>query len=521
MSYESAVGSTEGDLQQHERLFHLLADSAPVMVWMSGLDKGCIFFNQRWLDFTGRTMAQEVGNGWAEGVHPEDFDRCLEIYRTCFDRRTEFEMEYRLRRRDGLYRWVFDKGIPLFGSDSDFTGYIGSCIDISERKQAEEKLWAAQEQLRLVTDNMAAAVSRCSRDFRYVWVSPVYAQWFNRTREEMAGRPIQEIIGPESYAAILPYMERVLSGEKVEYEAMVKFQAQGWRWVQSTYVPTYDGSGAVDGWVAVVTEITERKLMETKLRRAHEELELRVQERTRELHESNLALQGEILRRKEVEEERQRLLRHIVQTQEDERRRISHELHDHFGQQLTVLRLGIEACQEQGSGPSGESLGSLREMIKQLDRQLDFLAWELRPVTLDEFGLAEALANFVEEWSRQFGVSAEFHVIGADDKCLSPETAVNFYRIAQEALNNISKHAQSSHVDVILESRGGQIVLIVEDNGLGFDLEQAAASDATGKRLGLIGMRERARLIGGSLEIESSPGEGTTVFVRAAAPGAH
>ena len=428
-------------------------------------------------------------------------------------------MEYRLKRRDGQYRWVFDKGIPLYAPAGDFTGYIGSCVDISERKQAEERLRAAQEQLRLVTDNMPAAVTRCSRDLRYVWVSPVYAQWFDRTPEEVAGRPILEIIGQESHSAILPYMEQVLTGQKVEYEALVKYQVSGWRWIHAIYVPTYDDSGAVDGWVAVVTEVTERKLMETKLRRAQEELEERVRERTRELHESNLALQSEISRRREVEEERQRLLRYIVQTQEDERRRISHELHDHFGQQLTVLRLGIEACQEQEVGSSGESLGNLREMITQLDRQLDFLAWELRPVTLDEFGLAEALANFVEAWSKQFDISAEFHVIGADDKSLSPEAAVNLYRIAQEALNNISKHAQAAQVDVILESRGGQIVLIVEDNGRGFDLQQPAAPDVAGKRLGLIGMRERARLIGGALEIESSPGEGTAVFVRVASPG--
>src|SRR5207249_8596897 len=105
-------------LRQSERLFRTLADSAPVLVWLSGTDKLCTFFNQRWLDFTGRTMEQELGNGWADGVHHEDFERCLNTYITAFDAREEFKMEYRLRRRHGEYRWILDKGIPLCSPDS-------------------------------------------------------------------------------------------------------------------------------------------------------------------------------------------------------------------------------------------------------------------------------------------------------------------------------------------------------------------------------------------------------------------
>jgi PAS domain S-box-containing protein len=264
----------------------------------------------------------------------------------------------------------------------------------------------------------------------------------------------------------------------------------------------------------VITDISERKRMEHELRQAWEELEQKVQERTRELHESNTLLQLEIFKRQEIENERQRLLQHIVQAQEDERRRISRELHDHFGQQLTAIRLGIEAIQELGFEQLDERLGKLREMIMQSDQQVDFLAWELRPAMLDEFGLAGAMSKFIEEWSKQFGVSAEFRAVGSSDQCLSSEAAINLYRIAQEALNNVSKHAQASRVDIILESRGDQIVLIIEDNGVGFNPQAEVVPDAAGKGLGLIGMRERAMLAGGTLEIESSPGKGTTVFVR-------
>jgi PAS domain S-box-containing protein len=139
--------TAEEALRQSEARFREMADTAPVMVWVSDADQLRTYFNQNWLKFSGRSLEQELGTGWAEGIHEDDYCRCLDLYQSAFDRRQSFAVEYRRRRVDGKYRWVLDHGAPRFSSDGEFLGFIGSCIDITERKQAEETLRSALEEV--------------------------------------------------------------------------------------------------------------------------------------------------------------------------------------------------------------------------------------------------------------------------------------------------------------------------------------------------------------------------------------
>jgi signal transduction histidine kinase len=151
------------------------------------------------------------------------------------------------------------------------------------------------------------------------------------------------------------------------------------------------------------------------------------------------------------------------------------------------------------------------ELTHTIDADVGFLSWELRPAVLDHLGIGVALPRYVREWSEHYGVEVDYKGDAFRQKTLSHDAEVAFYRIAQEALTNIAKHAHASRVDVMLESRDGAAVLIVEDDGVGFDTEDVEISD---RGVGLLGMRERAGLIGAEFQLESKPGDGTAVFVR-------
>ncbi|MCT7949781.1 PAS domain S-box protein [Ancylothrix sp. C2] len=265
-------------LEESEKRFRIMADTAPVLIWMSGQDQLCNYFNKSWLDFTGRTMEQESGNGWTEGVHPEDFKHCLEIYSTSFYRRDSFQMEYRLKRHDGEYRWLLDTGIPRFTADGRFVGYIGSCVDITERKQAEVSLKSREEMIRLVTDSLPYLISYIDKEERYVFINHTYETWFKRNRHEIVSKPLEEVVGNEIYQQIEPYIKRALSGEKITYEETLPDKEGLPQYIEATYVPHFGEQGEVQGFVAFINDISERRATQEKIINLNTQLQRTVAE---------------------------------------------------------------------------------------------------------------------------------------------------------------------------------------------------------------------------------------------------
>lgn len=252
-----------------------------------------------------------------------------------------------------------------------------------------------------------------------------------------------------------------------------------------------------------------------RLRLAHDELEERVGIRTSELAQTNTALEIEIEERRSSDQARVELLHRIVTAQEDERQRIARDLHDQLGQRLTALRLKLAAVRSLTDDESEVSsrITRLQEIAATIDKEVSFLSTQLRPSLLDDLGLEEALKAYTDDWARHYDIGLEFHSNLSLVDRIPKEAETHFYRIAQEGLNNIVKHANARKVSVLLERTVNTIVLVIEDDGSGFDQQESA--DRTSRQgLGLVGMLERANLIGADLEIESENGSGTTIYVR-------
>jgi two-component system, NarL family, sensor histidine kinase UhpB len=212
--------------------------------------------------------------------------------------------------------------------------------------------------------------------------------------------------------------------------------------------------------------------------------------------------------------ERDDLRRRFMQAQEDERLRLAHELHDQTGQSLTAIMMEMKDMENLASEADRDRLRLLRGQLDQMGKVLHHVAWELRPASIDDLGLASSLANYVSEWSHQYGIDADFYCGDSKLDELSNEIRTSIYRITQEALTNVAKHTPSAtSVSVVIDRTETTVRLTIEDNGRGFDTASNEPVNARGG-LGLAGMRERITLVGGELEIESSPGAGTTIFAR-------
>jgi PAS domain S-box-containing protein len=317
-------------------------------------------------------------------------------------------------------------------------------------------------------------------------------------------------------------------------------------WADGLLMRLNDEAGNLRGFAKVTRDATEQKQAEDELhaseeavRRANEELERRVNERTRALAERTEELAH-------MSEMRQELLRQLVTAQEEERGRISRDLHDDTGQQVTALLLGLNhlktASVLESDAEAQEMLTRLQAHAVEVAKKSHQLSFTLRPTDLDDIGLMGALQNYVYEWSGWSGLPVDLQSVGLETAegeaaRLPPEIETTIYRVTQEALTNVLRHAvveavdsdgidvdgandrrRASQVSIVVQWNGATVITTIEDDGPGFDVEAVLNLPPGKRRLGIFGMQERARLAGGTLSVESEPGAGTTVFLRLPLP---
>jgi PAS domain S-box-containing protein len=393
--------------------------------------------------------------------------------------------------------WHLMRILPYRTTDNRIDGVVVIFQDITERREAEQCVRQSEERLRLLIDGaIDYAIFTMTEGAQINSWNAGAQRLFGYSADEILGQSTDVLFTREDRDAGLPVKELEQArrlGRTVDERYYVR--KSGTR-LYASGVTIRLGDGGI-GFAKIARDLTQQRDSAQALRTAHDSLESRIKERTRDL-------EGE---KTSVTE----LLHRVVSAQEDERMRIARDLHDSLGQHLTALRLSLERHEQRcAAAKTDTTIADALAVTHSLSQQIDFLAWELRPAVLDDLGLAAALPRFVEAWSAHVGVSAQCRLDGFKQGHLTREAEVAFYRIAQEALNNVAKHAHANRADVVITSSGGQVVLVVEDDGVGFDpLEDDAAHG-----IGLASMRERATLVGASLEVESLLTKGTSVFVR-------
>jgi PAS domain S-box-containing protein len=256
--------ASEASLRESEQRFRIVADAAPVLIWMSGVDKLCTFFNKRWLEFTGRSLEQEMGNGWAEGVHGEDLQKCLKTYTEAFDARKAFVMQYRLRRNDGEYRWISDHGVPRYDAVGAFAGYIGSCVDVTDLISKEEALREFEQRVVLAAEATHHGVWELNIATKRLWVSDKVRELFEfPTESDISYADFQNRVHPEDRAdrdRLLQRAIRTHGSYEIEYRIVLPDGTV--RWIGGRARCVADNKGDRSRLLGVSVDITERKQAE-------------------------------------------------------------------------------------------------------------------------------------------------------------------------------------------------------------------------------------------------------------------
>ena len=405
------------------------------------------------------------------------------------------------------HRWFLMRIRPYRTTDDRIDGVVLMFQDITARRHAEREVALSEERLRLLINSVTDyAIFTISLDGRIHTWNTGAQRMFGYSSEDIIGRPFDVLFTQEDRDAGIPAMELERArrdGRAVEERYHVRsdgtlFYASG--------VTARLGDESGLGFAKIARDLTSRQRAADALRQAHADLDQRVADRTKELETSvtqQVAAQAHVVT----------LLRKVVTAQEDERGRIARNLHDQLGQRLTALRLSLERVQSELAQKNErvEELERAIALTNTIDTDVGFLSWELRPAVLDHLGLGVALPRYVREWAEHYGIEFECKCDSFQAGRLTHEGEVAFYRVAQEALTNVAKHAHASRVDVMLESREDSVLLVVEDDGIGFDASEPSVQE---RGVGLLGMRERAALIGADFQIESKPGDGTSIFVR-------
>jgi two-component system, NarL family, sensor histidine kinase UhpB len=475
--------------EQTERsrdFYFALFSGFPNLVWRSDAAGACDYLNQSWLDYTGRSREAELGDGWLEGVHPEDRAHWRETYARAFAALLPFELEFRLRRADGAFGSMICVGRPYHDMQGQFAGYLCSCYDNTARRDVERALRESEARYEGIAANVPGMVFELVRDgtgrLSFAYVSP--------GAEALTGLRESDLTADaESFFRLVPAGERARLAATLDASAA---QLINWNWAgrlvardvaAEKWINIRARPRRLDGdvvlWDGLVFDDTQGRLAQLEIERSREELRA--------------------------------LSRHLQTVREEEKARIAREVHDELGSTLTALKMDLDIL--------GEKLRDAPDAIRHKRAAMDKLVesavattrrivTDLRPSILDDLGLSAALRWQAVEFAKHSDTRVQVDA-GTTDHQPGREVALALFRIFQETLTNVARHARATEVWVKLATTADALVLQIRDNGVGLSPEDLGKPASHGLR----GMRERAQQVGGDVTVSSQPGSGTTVVI--------
>jgi PAS domain S-box-containing protein len=527
-------------LRESEARFRSMADSVPALIWLTELDERRTYFNRTWLEFTGRPLERELGLGWAENIHPEDRKLYLEAYSAAFVAREPFEIEYRLRRRDGVYRWVLARGTPRVTPSGAFAGFVGLCLDVTDRREAEHALRASEERFRTLTEAVPQMVWTADTAGRVTFVNRRWSEYTGTPFEAGSGRGLEaELLHPDDAERVRAGWQLAVAKHAGGYteEFRLRRAADGdYRWMLSSAVPRRDPAGGVTEWVGTLTDIDDQK-------RQTETLERMVRERTVALEAVNAALVDEVEERKAAEQ-RVIAVASELERSNDELEKFayiaSHDLQEPlrkiqaFGDRL--LTKCRAALPDNGREYVDRMMSAAARMRRLIDDLLTFSRVTTQQRPFARLDLGKLVREVVSDLDVRITQSGATVAVGPLPEIDGDPTQMR--QLFQNLIVNGVKFHRPG-VPPVVEVRGELLTrparpgedepvpicrLSVRDNGIGFDekyrerifdvfqrLHGREQYEGTG--VGLAICRKIAERHGGSITAHSRPGEGATFVV--------
>jgi PAS domain S-box-containing protein len=518
---------SEQALRDSEERFRLMAETSPDIIFQLDPNGVILYCSPSVERILGHTPDEVEGTSIEKYLSPSDIPEARNRFQVLIAEKITF-FEFDLFDKSGTPVPVEVSAAPVV-RDGKISFIFGIGRDITERKKAEKALRRSREHLRMAVEG--GGLGTWERDLitgRTVWNDLLYDILGRDVGRPITSETFFEYIHPDDLAGVREHLEKTFRNEDAFRDEFRIVREDGQvRWMAAFGRIQRDGTGQPIRMAGINFDITDRKHIERQLRESRDALEEKVRARAAQLIEINETLRAEVEKRGRYEEalrgstqkilmesKRRRFLSaRLVETLEKDRREVAMYLHDDIGQRLATLKMDLETVRKHSGGDNGPLTEKLREFeakVAGIMSHVKDISRRLRPDMLDTLGLVPALRALVEGFRSDFGLQVHFYSREPSGK-MDPEKSLALYRITQEALSNVGKHAQATEVFVNLIVKGDSFLLSVEDDGVGFPYHETVENSTGEGPLGLMIMRERAALAGGELSVESEIGKGTHV----------